>query len=41
MRKFVNVKSGEIIYVHEWDKTKLLKMKLNSFKYKEMFSNEK
>ena len=39
MRRFVNVKTGEIKNVSEWSYARL-KTLLNSYKWKEMFSND-
>jgi len=41
MRKFVNVRTGEIKYISEWNYVRLAKILLNNFTWKEMFSNEK
>jgi len=38
MRKFMNVKTGEIKYISNWSYARI-KTLLNSFKWKEMFSN--
>jgi hypothetical protein len=39
MRKFMNTKTGEIKHVSEWSYARL-KIMLNSYQWKEMFSND-
>jgi len=39
MRRFMNIKSGQIVYVHEISYLKIARLAANP-KFKELFSNE-